>query len=77
MTDFNTYVDVLLFMENNFNKESCDYIYGNLSDHLFEKWSKSNNNILTFYTRLDKPNQNKLLTWGYNKYEYIVNKYIN
>ena len=65
------YSDVLIFHTNllsslqcNFDKEMCDEIFNDLSDHLFDKWLKSNGNILNFFGQLDNQNKKRILKWS-------------
>lgn len=65
------HIDLLLFDTNlllrlqcDFNKELCDKIFNDLSDHLFEKWLQTNGNILNFFSHLDIKNQKEMLKWS-------------
>lgn len=69
-------INILLFIENNFGKSESDYVFGKqLSEHLYPKWTLSDHNVLKFYTRLDKTNQEKLLNWGESRFLYFKEKY--
>ena len=59
-----TVADVFISLQCNFNKTICDEIFKDDSDHLFKKWTNSDNNIINFLTRLDTENKHKLLRWG-------------
>lgn len=61
-------INILLCMENNFNKQISDTLFHNLSDHLWEKWIHCDGNILKYITRLDKYNKYILLKWGSDTY---------
>jgi len=61
---FNT--NILLSLQYCFNKEICDIIFNDLSDHLFEKWLQTNGNILNFFSHLDIKNQKAMLKWSLN-----------
>ena len=64
----NKSVDILLFIQCNFSLFTCRKIFGNDDgDHLYTKWSQSNNNVLNFITRLDAKNKNKLFQWSLNE----------
>ena len=68
MSDFNTITncaDILLSLQCNFSKLVCDEIFGQDSNHLFEKWLFSDKNLLYFITRLDNCNQAKLFRYAY------------
>ena len=52
----------LLKLQNNFNKNLSDQIFGYLSDHLYAKWERCKGNILNFLTMLDEMNRGKLLS---------------
>jgi len=52
----------LLKLQNNFNKNLSDQIFGDLSDHLYTKWERCKGNILNFLTMLDEMNRGKLLS---------------
>jgi len=56
--------DILIYLQCNFNLSVCMEIYGEESNHLFEKWLTCDGNLLNYITRLDKNNRYKLLNWG-------------
>jgi len=58
--------NLLLRLQCDFNKEICDKIFSDLSDHLFNKWLKTDGNILNFFSQLDINNQKKMLKWSLN-----------
>ena len=59
----NIFTKLLLKVQFNFNKDICDEIFKNDSDHLYQKWISCSNNLLHFINRLDKHNTNLLLSW--------------
>lgn len=65
-SDLLFHTNLLLRLQSDFNKEICDKIFNNLSDHLFEKWLQTNGNILNFFSRLDTKNQKIMLKWTIN-----------
>ena len=58
------HTNLLLRLQSDFNKEICDRIFNDLSDHLFDKWLKTDRNILNFFSQLDIKNRKKLLKWS-------------
>lgn len=58
------HTNLLLSLQCNFNKDLCDTIFEELSDHLFPKWVNSDGNILNFLTMLDISNKTRLLKWA-------------
>ena len=60
------HTNLLLRLQSDFNKEICDKIFNDLSDHLFKKWLQTNGNILNFFSRLDTKNQKIMLKWSIN-----------
>ncbi len=56
--------NLFLTMQNRFNYEICEQLFGKLADHLYTKWSYSDRNMLFFITRLDEDNKDKILKWG-------------
>ena len=58
------HTNLLLRLQCDFNKEMCDRIFNDLSDHLFNKWSKTDGNILNFFSQLDIKNQKTMLEWS-------------
>ena len=56
--------NLLLSLQCNFNKDICDKIFKNDSDHLYIKWLQCNGNMLNFITRLDKMNQILLFNYA-------------
>jgi hypothetical protein len=61
--DIHTSVSMITYLQYNFDKNMCNIIFENDSCHFFEKWEKSNNNIIDFLSRLDKQNKHKILDW--------------
>ncbi len=59
----NDFYEQLLEMQCNFSKYISDKIFGNLSNHLFQKWLKCNNNIVSFLSRLDAVNKGKIFNY--------------
>jgi hypothetical protein len=62
--------NILLYIQNSFNLHISDKLFGDLSQHIFNKWLNSDNNILNFITKLDNNNKQLLLKWG--KYNYLL-----
>ena len=63
--------NILLYIQNNFDKEVSSEIFNDLSNHLYKKWIVCNQNILHFISVLDSENKNKILLWGENMYSKI------
>jgi hypothetical protein len=63
--------NILLYIQNNFDKNISERIFNNLSDHLYKKWISCDQNILHFISVLDSENKNKILFWGKNTYKKI------
>jgi len=61
--NLNQAYNMLFTLQCNFNKDICDKIFESNSDHLYEKWLQSDENILNFIARLDKINKQKLFNW--------------
>lgn len=59
----NNSYDILLSLQCNFNKQICDKIFTDYSNHLYEKWLNCDQNILKFISLLDSVNRNKILLW--------------
>ena len=56
----NVIIRQLVKLQSEFDKEKSSEIFGdigNLGDHLYSKYLAIGNNIVTFYTILDKPNR--------------------
>lgn len=55
----------LQIIQSNICEDKLVEIYGkSLGKHLYQKWcNTSNNNIIYFYSLLDKMNQLKLINW--------------
>jgi len=68
MTSYNSHFTVFLKLQNDFNKEISNRVFGDLSTHLFHKWLNCDRNILNFISMLDNSNKNKLLHWAYKYY---------
>ena len=47
----------LINLQSDFDKEKSSEIFGDLGEHLYSKYLAIGNNIVTFYTYLDKPNR--------------------
>lgn len=62
------HTNFLLRFQSDFNKEMCDRIFNDLSDHLFSKWLKTDGNILNFFSQLDLKNKKTMLTWLLKSY---------
>ena len=57
-------MDLLCYCQTIISYDVLQDIYGNdLGTHLHKKWEECNNNILLFYSRLDKVNKSKLTNW--------------
>jgi hypothetical protein len=65
---------MLLNLQNNYNKTISDEVFGNMSEHLYDKWLDSDDNILCYLTRLDTHNKLKLLKWTEDNYIKISGK---
>ncbi len=61
--NYNSFVDRLIALQLNFDLEKSIQVFGELGEHLFEKFDKNERNILNFYTRLDAGNKEKLLDY--------------
>ncbi len=68
MTKYKTHFNVFLRLQNDFNKGISNKVFGDLSNHLFNKWLKCERNMLNFISILDNTNKNRLLEWAYNNY---------
>ena len=68
MTIYNKHFNVFLRLQNDFNKGISNKVFGDLSNHLFNKWLKCERNMLNFISILDNTNKNRLLEWAYNNY---------
>jgi len=53
----NDIIRQLVKLQADFDKEKSNEIFGDLGDHLYSKYLAIGNNIVTFYTYLDKPNK--------------------
>jgi len=53
----NVIIRQLVKLQADFDKEKSNEIFGDLGDHLYTKYLAIGNNIVTFYTYLDKPNK--------------------
>ena len=61
---FEQHYNTFMYLQCNFNLFMCEEIFGNhLSEHIFEKWLNSNENILNFLSRLDTQNREKIYKW--------------
>jgi hypothetical protein len=58
-----TTFEQFLSLQNNFSYNICKEIFPNNTDHYWNKWIHSNNNILSFISRLDSENRNKVFSW--------------
>ncbi len=61
--NYNSFVDRLIALQLTFDLEKSIQVFGELGEHLFEKFNKNERNILNFYTRLDAGNKEKLLDY--------------
>jgi len=52
-----------LYMQCHFSKDICDEIFGDMSDHIYQKWLDSNMNIVEFLSRLDSGKKRKMFLW--------------
>jgi hypothetical protein len=59
--NYNCFMDRLIALQLNFDLEKSIKVFGELGEHLFEKFNKNERNILNFYTRLDAGNKEKLV----------------
>ena len=59
--NYNSFVDRLIALQLTFDLEKSIQVFGELGEHLFEKFNKNERNILNFYTRLDAGNKEKLV----------------
>jgi hypothetical protein len=71
MTTMYENYQLFLYIQTNFSKDICDQIFGNLSDHMFEKWESCDGNIINFLNRLDNENCDSLFRWGLSYYKLI------
>ena len=62
------YFNTFQALQNNFNKGISNKVFGELSNHLFQKWLKCDRNILNFISMLDPIHKKKLLKWAYKYY---------
>jgi hypothetical protein len=69
------HIDILIYIENNFDKQTSDILFDTLSDHIYTKWTNSNYSILTFISKLDFNNRKLLIDWGEQKLDYFIKKY--
>lgn len=53
-------------LQFNFTYDICASIFTVDTDHYWNKWSTSNENIILFINRLDVLNQEKILSWVEN-----------
>jgi len=63
--EYHSFMNSLITLELNFDLSRSIQVFEELGEHLFEKFNKSERNMLKFYTRLDAGNKQKLL-------EYVV-----
>jgi hypothetical protein len=63
------YLDMMLFIQNRFDKQLSDELFTDLSDHIFEKWLQSEYNILNFISRLDVVNKQIICDWCEKNYK--------
>jgi len=56
-----------LYLECNFSKHVSDEIFGDMSEHMFQKWKLSNYNTIKFLSMLDDNNKFKIFEWIDNK----------
>lgn len=56
---------ILQMIQTNLNLEICNNIFDkNISSHLWEKFLTSDQNIISFISRLDVINRKKLFEWA-------------
>ena len=58
---------MLIYIQNVFDKEICNKLFGDLSNHIYQKWIDSDFNLVNFLSKLD--NQNKLHFMKWAKYK--------
>jgi hypothetical protein len=61
--------DMMLFIQNHFDKKLSDELFTDLSDHIFDKWLQSEYNILNFISRLDNVNKKIICEWVEKNYK--------
>lgn len=66
--------DVFIYLQSKFNKTICEEIFEEDSDHLFQKWTSCDYNIINFLSRLDEVNKQKLLMWSF---DWRCSKHLN
>ena len=57
------YYNLFNTIQNTLSEDIISSIWENDSDHFFNKWLTSENNIILFIAKLDDNNQNKLLEY--------------
>lgn len=62
MSLFESY-NKFLFIQCRFSKDVCDNVFGDLSNHLYNKWDSSCPNVIDFLSCLDPTNKQKLFEW--------------
>lgn len=60
--------NIFLNMQCNFSYFICTKLFPNDSEHFWEKWKNSEENIINFINRLDETNKKIVLNWGYFNY---------
>jgi hypothetical protein len=56
--------NILSSLQSNFDIYMCDNIFGLNSNHIYDKWITSQQNIINFLTTLDHVNRQKLLNYA-------------
>jgi len=57
-------LDILLCMQTRFSYIECMQIFSKDTEHYWQKWKESKENIILFLERLDDINKTLLLEWG-------------
>jgi ABC-type Zn2+ transport system substrate-binding protein/surface adhesin len=63
--------NILLCIQNTFSRDVANEIYGDLAEHIYEKWIRLDDNILNFMSCLDYSNRDILFEWGKKYYNNI------
>lgn len=56
-------LSILIEFQNNFCEEICDNIFDKDKKHIWNKWLKSDNNLLVFMSLLDDVNRKVLFDY--------------
>jgi hypothetical protein len=62
---------ILLYIQNTFSRDVANEIYGDLAEHIYEKWVRLDYNILVFLSSLDYSNRFLLFEWGKQSYNKV------